>query len=231
MTADAVRNRLAIALDKPDLESAVDLAKAVRPHIGVAKVGLELFSAAGHKAVRTMHDLGMDVFLDVKLHDIPNTVNAAAAVLGSLGARYLTVHSCGGESMMNAAVAGLEAGADDAGIAAPMVLAVTVLTSDPNASPELLTTRLRAAVAAKCRGVVCAAPDLPIIKAESPLTFTVTPGIRPAGAPTHDQSRVATPADAIAAGADMLVIGRAVSAEACPAEAAERIAEEVADAL
>lgn len=231
MTADAVRNRLAIALDKPDLDSAIALAKTVRPHIGVAKVGLQLFSAAGHQAVRAMHDLGMDVFLDVKLHDIPNTVNAAAAILGSLGARYLTVHSSGGEAMMAAAVTGLEAGAKDAGIAAPMVLAVTVLTSEANASPELLTARLRAAVAANCPGVVCAAPDLPIITAQTPLIFTVTPGIRPAGAPTHDQSRVATPTEAIAAGADMLVIGRAVSGASDPAGAAENIATQVAETI
>lgn len=94
------RNRLAIALDTRDLDTAISIAKAVQPNIGVAKVGLQLFSAAGHKAVRAMREIGMDVFLDVKLHDIPTTVYGASAVLGSLGVRYLTVHAAGGEAML-----------------------------------------------------------------------------------------------------------------------------------
>jgi orotidine-5'-phosphate decarboxylase len=223
-----VRDRLAIALDTRDLNTAVAIAKAVQPSIGIAKVGLQLFSAAGHKAVRAMQEIGMSVFLDVKLHDIPNTVYGASNVLGSLGARYLTVHASGGEAMLAAAVKGLHEGADQAGLPAPTTLAVTVLTSDPDASPELLSQRLAAAVAAGCEGVVCAATDLSVIKAAAPNIVAVVPGIRPAGVPAHDQSRIATPADAIRNGADILVIGRAVTDAPDPAAAAEAIAAEVA---
>ncbi|MGH3754916.1 MAG: orotidine-5'-phosphate decarboxylase [Pseudonocardiaceae bacterium] len=228
--ADA-RNRLAIALDTRDLDAAISLAEAVRPHIGVAKVGLQLFSAAGRKAVRAMREIGMVVFLDVKFHDIPTTVYGASAVLGSLGVRYLTVHAAGGEAMLQAAVKGLGEGAGESGLPTPIALAVTVLTSEPSASPELLNERLAAAVAAGCGGVICAAPDLPVIKGAAPTIMAVVPGIRPAGVPIHDQARVATPGEAIRSGADMLVIGRAVTAAGDPATAAEAIAIEVAQAI
>ena len=170
------RDRLAIALDTPNLDTAVSIAKAVQPTMGVAKVGLELFSAAGREAVQAMQNLGMDVFLDVKLHDIPNTVRGASKVLGSLGVRYLTVHAAGGEAMLAAAVDGLSEGANEAGLPAPMTLAVTVLTSEPSASPELLNERLAAAVAAGCPGVICAAPDLPVIKGAAPQHHRRRPG-------------------------------------------------------
>jgi orotidine-5'-phosphate decarboxylase len=178
-----------------------------------------------------MHDLGMSVFLDVKLHDIPNTVYGASKVFGSLGVRYLTVHAAGGEAVLAAAVNGLSEGASEAGLPAPMTLAVTVLTSEPSASPELLNERLTVAVAASCAGVVCAATDLPVIKAAAPAIIAVVPGIRPTGTPVHDQGRVATPGDAIRSGADMLVIGRAVTAADDPAAAAAAIAAEVAQAI
>jgi orotidine-5'-phosphate decarboxylase len=178
-----------------------------------------------------MHDLGMTVLLDVKLHDIPTTVYGASTVLGSLGARYLTVHAAGGTAMLQAAVTGLGDGAEEAGLPPPTALAVTVLTSEPSAAPELLNERLAVAVAAGCGGVVCAAIDLPVIKRAAPGIVTLVPGIRLAGGPTHDQGRVATPADAIRNGADLLVIGRAVTAADDPAAAAEAIAAEVAQAL
>ena len=225
------RDRLAIALDTGDLSSAVTLAKAVQPHIGIAKVGLQLFSAAGREAIHAMRDLGMTVFLDVKLHDIPNTVRGASTVLGSLGVRYLTVHAAGGPVMLKAAVEGLNEGANNAGLAAPIALAVTVLTSDPEASEELLNERLTAALVSGCGGVVCAATDLPVVRALAPDILTVVPGIRPAGVPTHDQGRVATPAQAIRDGADVLVIGRAVTNSDHPASAAASIASEVASVL
>jgi orotidine-5'-phosphate decarboxylase len=224
------RHHLAIALDTRHLDTAISIAKAVQPHIGVAKVGLELFSAEGRQAVRAMQDIGMNVFLDVKLHDIPNTVYRASIVLGSLGVRYLTVHAAEGVTMLEAAVKGLGEGAEEVGLPAPTVLAVTVLTSESNASPDLLNERLTAAVAARCGGVICAATDLPVIKGAAPNIMAVVPGIRPTGVPTHDQARVATPAEAIQRGADMLVIGRAVTAAEDPAAAAEVIATEVAQA-
>lgn len=226
-----VRDRLAIALDTRDLNTAISVAKAVQPSIGVAKIGLQLFSAAGHNAIRAMRDIGMNVFLDVKLHDIPNTVYGASAVLGSLGIRYLTVHAAGGEAMLQAAVRGLTESAVETGLPTPMALAVTVLTSEPNASPELLSERLAAAIASGCGGVVCAAADLHVIKSAAANIVTVVPGIRPAGLPTHDQGRVATPVEAIQGGADMLVIGRAVTAADDAAAAARTIAFEVAQAI
>ncbi|MBA2280356.1 MAG: orotidine 5'-phosphate decarboxylase, partial [Acidimicrobiia bacterium] len=123
-----VRDRIAIALDVDDLVAAVRLAKQVREHVGVAKVGLELYSAVGPDAIVAMLDLGFDVFADIKLHDIPTTVDRAAAVFGSLGVRYLNFHAAGGEAMLRAGVEGLLAGAERAGLPAPVALAVTVLT-------------------------------------------------------------------------------------------------------
>lgn len=228
---DNVRDRLAIALDTSDLDTAVSIAKAVQPSIGVAKVGLQLFSAAGHDAVRAMQDIGMTVLLDVKLHDIPNTVYGASTVLGALGVRYLTTHAAGGVAMLQAAVKGLAEGANAVGLPAPTVLAVTILTSEPNASPTLLNERLAAALDAGCGGVVCAATDLRLIRTTAPGIITLVPGIRPAGVPSHDQKRVATPAEAIRNGADILVIGRAVTSADDPAVAAEAIAAEVAEAV
>lgn len=226
-----VRERLAIALDTNDLERATLLAKAVQPHIAVAKVGLELFSAAGREAVMVMRELGMTIFLDVKLHDIPNTVGGAATVLGGLGVHFLTLHATGGEAMLRAGVLGLADGAAAAGLPTPLALAVTVLTSERAAPVDLLRQRVATAVAAECPGVVCAAGDLQEVKGQAPDIFAVTPGIRPAGVPSHDQGRVASPAEAIKGGADLLVIGRAVTGSSDPGAAAASIAEEVASAL
>jgi orotidine-5'-phosphate decarboxylase len=229
--AASARGHLAIALDTADLDKAISIAGAVQPSIAIAKVGLQLFSAHGSAAVKAMQDLGMDVFLDVKLHDIPNTVRGASKVLGSLGVRYLTVHASGGEAMLAAAVEGLAEGADKAGLPAPMALAVTVLTSEPDASTELLTKRLSAAVNAGCGGVICAATDLSVIKSAAQSIVAVVPGIRPLGTPSHDQGRTGTPTEAIRSGADILVIGRAVTDAENPAAAAELIAKEVSDAM
>jgi orotidine-5'-phosphate decarboxylase len=226
-----VRGRLAVALDTSDLDEAVAITRAVKPSIGIAKVGLQLFSAAGRDAVRAVQEIGLDVFLDVKLHDIPNTVHGASRVLGALGVRFLTVHASGGKEMLEAAVQGLREGAEAAGLAAPTVLAVTILTSDRSASADLLKERLEAAVAAGCGGVVCAATDLSVIRAAEPSITTVVPGIRPAGTPTHDQNRVATPAEAIKSGADILVVGRAITGANDQAAAAHAISVEVSRAL
>lgn len=224
-----IRDRLAIALDVSDLDTAVSIAKAVRPYIGIAKIGLQLFSATGPVSIQALQDVGMDIFLDLKLHDIPNTVYGASKVLASLGIRYLTVHTSGGTAMLRAAKDGFREGATQA--PAPIILAVTVLTSEPEASPELLRARLGAAVDAGCRAVVCAAPDLPVVKEAAPDILTVVPGIRPEGTPTHDQGRVATPAAAIRSGADILVLGRAITDADDPAAAAQQIADEATQGL
>lgn len=216
------KDRLAIALDVPTLDQAETLAAAVAPHMGVAKIGLQLYSAYGPEAVKRIQAAGLAIFLDLKLHDIPNTVGSAATELGRMGVQYTTVHASGGTDMVRAAVEGLAAGADKEGLPAPTVLAVTVLTSDATATPEALRERLGWALAAGATGCVCAAPDLAVVKAHAPTVFATVPGIRFAEGDTHDQARVATPGSAITDGADMLVIGRAVSGAADPASAAAR---------
>jgi orotidine-5'-phosphate decarboxylase len=220
----AVRPKLAIALDVDDLILARRLAASVSDYFGVAKVGLELFSAAGPEAIGVMHDLGMDVFLDVKLHDIPNTVGKAGRVLGALGAKYLTMHARGGADMLKAGVDGLNAGAEAAGLETPIGLAVTVLTSDAGAPEHIVPRRLRMAMEAGCGGIVCAAEDLSDARMIAPRLVRVVPGIRPEGTSTDDQARAATPQEAMDGGADLLVIGRAVTNADDPEEAAAKLA-------
>jgi orotidine-5'-phosphate decarboxylase len=218
---EAVRSRLAIALDTDDLVVATRLARELTPWFGTAKVGLELYSASGPEAITSLADLGLDVFCDLKLHDIPNTVGRAARVLGSLGTRYLTLHAAGGVSMLRAGVEGLREGAAGLGLDEPVPLAVTVLTSEVDASEHLLRQRVAAGLDAGCAGFVCAVPDVPTVRELAPAATLVTPGIRAPGAPVDDQARVATPREALEAGVDLLVIGRAVNQADDPAEAAE----------
>jgi orotidine-5'-phosphate decarboxylase len=208
----AVRDHLALALDTDDLVEALRLAQELEPWFSVAKVGLELFSAEGPEAVSALAERGWRVFLDVKLHDIPTTVNKAARVLGALGAGYLTLHAFGGVAMLRAGVEGLAEGAERAGLAPPVSLAVTVLTSDGGAPAHILSQRVGTAVQAGCGGIVCAADDVREAKMLASDLIAVVPGIRPAGADAHDQARAATPEAAFAAGADLVVVGRAVTA-------------------
>jgi orotidine-5'-phosphate decarboxylase len=224
------RDRIAIVLDTDDLVAAMRLAKAVQPHIANAKIGLELFSAVGPDAIAALTDLGMDVFVDLKLHDIPNTVGRAARVLGSAGARWVNAHAVGGPAMLRAFVEGLHLGADDAGVPEPVALAVTVLTSDHDAPSSLLVERAGLAASTGCGGVVCAVADIAIIRRAEPGLQCVTPGIRPAGAAAHDQARVATPAQAVHAGSDLIIVGRAISEADDPAAAAAAVESEVAHA-
>jgi len=217
------RPRLALALDTDDLVEAVDLATALSPWFGVAKVGLELFAASGPEGVAALRDRGLDVFVDLKLHDIPTTVHKAARVLGAVGARYVTLHGQGGAAMVRAGVEGLLAGADGAGLEPPMALAVTVLTSDNEAPPHIVPQRVRIAVEAGCGGLICAAADLEAARQFGPDLVRVVPGIRAAGGDRHDQPRAVTPAEALELGADMLVVGRAVTAAADPLAAAEAL--------
>lgn len=225
-----LRSRLALALDVDDQVAAMRLARELHPWFGVAKVGLELFSAAGPDVVAQLVDEGYRVFLDLKLHDIPTTVGKAARVLGALGVSYLTAHAFGGAAMLRAAVDGLADGAAGAGLEAPGVLAVTILTSDGGAPPHILGKRVATAVEARCAGFVCAASDVAEAKHLAPNLLAVVPGIRPVGIPTHDQARAAAPAEALAAGADLLVIGRAVTAAPDRPDAATRLLAELAGA-
>lgn len=221
-TSDAnPRDVLALALDVDDLVVATRLARALVGHFRVAKVGSELYAAAGPESVGAMIDMGYEVFCDLKLHDIPNTVNRAARVLGELGVSYLTVHAAGGVEMLRAGVDGLSAGA----LGEARLVAVTVLTSEAvaDAPAELIEGRIRLAARAGCEGIVCAATDLTAVSAVSPELLRIVPGVRLPGESVHDQRRVASPSQALHDGAGLLVIGRPVTRAADPLEAAERI--------
>lgn len=220
--------RLALALDLDDLEAARRLARRLAAYFPVAKVGLELFSAAGAEAVTALRTDGFEVFLDVKLHDIPMTVHRAARVLGRLGPRYVTLHVQGGAAMLAAGVEGLATGAAEAGEGPCGALGVTVLTSEPVASPAVVADRAAGAREAGCTGIVCAAADLPAVAELPGELLRVVPGIRPAGTDPEDQGRPATPRAAAVAGAGLLVVGRAVTAAPDPVAAATAIAAEVA---
>ncbi len=220
-----LRDRLVLALDVDDLVAALRLADQLRPWFSVAKVGLELFTAAGPDAVTSVSDAGFQVFLDLKLHDIPTTVKKSARVAGALGASFLTLHARAGAVMLRAGVEGLREGASAGGLPEPTALAVTILTSDADAPAHILGGRVAAAVEAGCGGVVVAADDVHEAKQLAPRLLAVVPGIRLPSGSTHDQARAASPRQALDAGADMIVVGRAVTAAADPQAAAAALYE------
>jgi len=228
--APEVRQMLALALDVDDSVVAMRWAERMRPWFGVAKVGLELFSAAGPSVVTELVDTGYRVFVDLKLADIPNTTGRAARVLGALGASFLTLHTSAGLASLEAGVRGVAEGAQSVGLPPAVALGVTVLTSEADAPPGLLAERVALAAKAGCGGVVCAASDLGTVRHVAPRLFAVVPGIRPAGSGADDHGRAATPAEAVKAGAGLLVIGRAITQSATPEAVAAAIAEEVAGA-
>ncbi len=223
-------NPILVALDVPTAERAVRMAEGLSPHVGGFKVGLELLTGPGPRTIGVLARLGKPVFADAKLHDIPNTVKAAARHLGSAGARWITAHAAGGEAMLEAAVEGL---AEGAGARRAGVLAITVLTSldqeslaatGVSASPGRLTSRrARLAATVGCEGVVTSVKELAVISDVAPGLVRVVPGIRPAGVSADDQVRTATPAAAMSRGADFLVIGRAITQSPNPATAAKEI--------
>lgn len=223
-------NPIFVALDTPSVDKAVALAGQVRAHVGGLKIGLEFISANGPDGVKRIVALGLPVFADVKFHDIPNTVAGAAREIAKLGVKLFNVHASGGAAMMTAA---RDAAKDiDPAIS---LIGVTVLTSlgeDELASVGqgddalLQAHRLaRLSKQAGLDGVVCSPKEIGVIRAEcGPDFLIVTPGVRPAGADLADQRRVMTPADAMKAGADILVIGRPITGAPNPAEAARTIA-------
>jgi orotidine-5'-phosphate decarboxylase len=231
------RERICVALDVPTLDEASDLARRLAGEVGWFKVGLELFGAHGPDAVRSIAEHG-PVFLDLKLHDIPTTVGRAAARLGALGVGLLTVHAGGGAAMVRAAVDGLAAAGSGAeGTPAGRILAVTVLTSMSDEDLASVnapgaTTQVPAlaelAVGAGAPGLVCAPRDLGRVRsAVGAAPLLVTPGIRPAGSGEDDHARAATPASAVAGGADLLVVGRPITRAPDPVAAARGIADEL----
>lgn len=225
------RERLIVALDVSDRTQALDLVRNLRGQVGMFKVGSQLFTAAGPELVREIVRLGEAVFLDLKFHDIPNTVVHGAREAARLGVRMLTVHASGGRHMLDSTVRSLS---DEFGDRRPWVLAVTVLTSlDLAALREIGVTGevghhvlalAELAASSGVDGVVCSPLEIAMLRrALPPAMRIVTPGIRMPGGSLHDQERIATPREAIAAGADYLVIGRAVTEAADPRGALESI--------
>jgi orotidine-5'-phosphate decarboxylase len=223
-------NRICAALDVPDPRSAAELARKLAGHVGMFKVGLELFVAHGRAAVEAVRPFGLPLFLDLKLHDIPQTVEAAARGASELGASLVTVHASGGAAMIAAARRGLGG--------ATKLIAVTVLTSlndddlaaaGFSGTPAETALRLaKLAVGAGADGVVCSPHEVALLRAElgaGPLL--IVPGIRPAGAEAGDQRRTGTPREAVRAGASWLVVGRPLRDAPDPAEAADGIAREL----
>jgi orotidine-5'-phosphate decarboxylase len=216
MVAAAVRDRMVLGLDVGDLAAATAMAERVAPWFGVVKVGHELYAEAGPDAFARFHDLGFKVFCDLKLHDIPNTVRRAARVHARHGVDLINAHAAGGEAMLRAFVEGVAEGAAERGGPPPVTLAVTVLTSEPDASafPE----RLARAAAAGCDGVVCSGWEVEAVHAVG--LRALVPGVRLPGGDRHDQARVVTPAEAAAVGADWMVLARAVTGAPDPQAAA-----------
>lgn len=221
--ATEVREQLAIALDVDDLIEARRLTRELSPYFGTARVGLELFTAVGPDIIGIIADQGLKVFLDIKLHDNPTIVERAARVMGSIGVSYLTLHAFGGAPMLRAGVEGLQSGAARAGLDAPKAIAITILTGDNEAPSYILGNRVRTAVEGGCSGIVCSAQDVKEAKQLAPRLEAVVTGVRPNGAPEDDYEVAATPEAALAAGGNLLVVGKAVTAAPDRVQAAESL--------
>ena len=230
-------NPIFCALDTTALPEAVAWARAVKPYVGGLKVGLEFFNANGPQGVRAIAEIGLPVFADLKLHDIPNTVSGGIRAAMSLGISIINVHASGGAAMMRAAA---EAAAT-AGPSRPKVIGVTLLTSLDQSDLQAIGVSgspsdqvLRLATLARSSGldgVVCAAHEIAMLRRElGPDFMLIVPGIRPAGAATADQKRVMTPRQAHQLGADILVVGRPITGAADPAAAARAIRDDLVSA-
>ncbi len=235
MDGSGARDRLIFALDAPALDDARVLAAKLAADVGVIKVGLELFTEAGPEAVRAVHALGRPSFLDLKLHDIPETVGRAASAAARLGVRYLTVHAAAGRACLERAA---EAGRGPE----PTLLATPVLRSLDDAdlaaiglagpAPDAALRLGKLAIDAGIGGLVCSAAEVRKLRdAVGRGPVLVTPGIRPRGTAHGDQRRVATAAEAIAAGADLIVVGRPLRDAPDPAAAARAMVAEIEGAL
>ena len=235
-----MRNPIIVALDVPTADAALKLVEQLAPVSGGFKVGSELFTSAGPDIVRRIRGLGAPVFLDLKFHDIPNTVAKAVGAAVRLDVQMLTVHASGGMEMLKAAEQGAQQTARQLGHAAPLVLAVTVLTSldgsvlsqvglDPDVSRQVRRLA-NLAHQARLRGLVCSPREVAELRQMLPATTQlVIPGIRPQTAPADDQKRTLTAREALALGANWLVIGRPICAAEDPRAAAEQILKEIAE--
>ena len=223
-----------IALDKPDLDSAIALVDALHERVPVFKVGLQLFTAVGPAAVEAVLSRGRDVFLDLKLSDIPNTVAGATRSASALGARFLTVHGNAGRASVRAAV-------EAAGDTGPRILVLSVLTSlsdtdvadigVPRSASDQVDLMAALAVAERAPGLVLGATEVARVRAAHPDLFLLVPGIRTADSAIGDQRRVGTARDVVADGADLIVLGRAVTAADDPSRALDGILDEIGNGV
>ncbi len=230
-------NPILVALDVSDLARAERLARSLDGYVGGFKVGLELLMGEGPESVSRIAVLGLPVFADAKLHDIPNTTERAARQLAAHGARWITAHATGGSRMIEAAASGLTAGSEGRKVG---VLAVTVLTSLDQTDLETLgmpgSVRARSVELARlarragAEGVICSPLEVASVKKLSPQFLVVTPGIRPGGSAHGDQKRTATPVEALRAGADFIVVGRAITEASDPVASATSILESLRSA-
>jgi len=234
------KDRIILALDVDHEEEALRLADKLGDNIGFYKVGMQLFNSAGPGIVRAIQDRGGKVFVDLKFHDIPNTVAAAGRVVTRLGCSMFNIHAAGGREMMKNLAAAVQEEADKLHQPVPITLAVTVLTSigQSDLENDMLIRGLQiedvvvkwALVAKECgiNGVVCSPREIAAIRAACGAEFKiVTPGIRPAWSETNDQKRITTPGDALKLGADYMVIGRPITQASDPFVAVQKIIEEM----
>jgi orotidine-5'-phosphate decarboxylase len=238
MTREQARQKIIFALDVPGLVEAERWAGLLADRVGMFKVGKQLFTAAGPAVVRAIRERGGEVFLDLKYHDIPNTVAMASLEAARLGATLFNLHALGGYEMMARTVEALDR--EYGGTRAAKVLAVTILTSSSEATlrevgidrpvPEMVVRLAQLAQRAGIDGVVASPREVPLIReACGPGFLVVTPGVRPAFAAADDQQRIMTPAEAVRAGADYLVIGRPIAVAPDPAAAAAAIIDEMVE--
>ncbi|MCK5912952.1 MAG: orotidine-5'-phosphate decarboxylase [Desulfuromusa sp.] len=236
------KERLIFALDVDDFSTAEKWVEKLHEKVGLFKVGKQLFTRCGPDVVKMVQDRGGEVFLDLKYHDIPNTVAKAAVEACKLGVKIFNVHALGGAEMMRKTVEEVDAYCAEAGISRPMMLAVTILTSSTEETlreigidrsiTEMVPRLAKLAKEAGFDGVVASPKEVTLIRAACGDGFAiVTPGVRPAFAALDDQKRVTTPTDAITAGATALVIGRPISAASDPLDAAGKILIEIENAL
>jgi len=240
MTNDLAKEKICVALDVDNLSDAKKIVKSLKDYVGIFKIGFQLFSKEGPRSVQSIKLMGAKVFLDLKFHDIPNTVANAAKIATRLGVDMFNMHASGGSEMMRAAVDAANEEAQKNGVPRPIILAVTVLTS---INEDILAKELRVnfdvkkqvvhfaklAQLSNVSGVVASPKEIRAIRKKCGDSFTIlTPGIRPSwSAGKDDQKRITTPSDAVQLGANYIVIGRPILKAADPVDAAQKIIEEI----
>lgn len=239
----SAKDRLIIALDVDTTAEALSLVDRLQEHVGVFKVGMQLYNSEGPEILKKIHDLGGKIFLDLKLHDIPNTVGQASSVLTRHGVFMFNVHTAGGSEMMKRAAEAAQKISLEKGTTRPLVIGVTVLTSINQAIlenemgvsrsvEEQVVKWAQLAKESALDGVVASPREIRAIREACGSEFAIiTPGVRPEWAAANDQKRVMTPKEAVAAGASYLVVGRPITAAADPVEAAKRIVSEMEEGL